>query len=40
VRVSFANLPDHVYDNIGRAIREVATGYRLAFEASKAKESR
>jgi aspartate 4-decarboxylase len=35
VRVSFANLPDHVYDDIGRAIREVARGYRLAFEASK-----
>lgn len=35
VRVSFANLPDHVYDDIGRAIREVAHGYRVAFEASK-----
>ncbi len=28
VRVSFANLDDHVYDDIGRAIREVARGYR------------
>lgn len=35
VRLSFANLPDHVYDDIGRAIRAVATGYRKAFEAGK-----
>jgi len=34
VRVSFANLPDHVYDDIGRAIRSIARGYREAFEAS------
>ena len=33
VRVSFANLDDHVYDDIGRAVRAVARGYREAFEA-------
>ena len=27
VRVSFANLDDHVYDDIGRAVRAVARGY-------------
>ena len=37
VRVSFANLPEHVYDDIGRAIRVVAAGYVAEFEASKAK---
>ena len=37
VRVSFANLNDHVYDDIGRAVRAVARGYRQAYEASKAK---
>lgn len=36
VRVSFANQPDHVYDDIGRAIRTVAAGYVAAFEAGKA----
>jgi aspartate 4-decarboxylase len=36
VRVSFANLPDHVYDDIGRAVRGVARGYREAFEATLA----
>ncbi len=35
VRVSFANLDDHVYDDIGRAVRAVARSYREAFEASK-----
>jgi aspartate 4-decarboxylase len=35
VRVSFANQPDHVYDDIGRAIRTVAAGYVAAFESSK-----
>jgi len=34
VRVSFANLPDHVYDDIGRAVRSVSRGYREAYEAS------
>ena len=37
VRVSFANLNDHVYDDIGRAVRAVARGYRQAYEASKGK---
>ena len=36
VRLSFANLNDHVYDDIGRAIRAVARGYRQAYEAAKA----
>jgi aspartate 4-decarboxylase len=35
VRVSFANLDDHVYDDIGRAVRAVARSYRQAYEASK-----
>lgn len=34
VRVSFANLPDHVYDDIGRAVRSIAHGYREAYEAT------
>ena len=34
VRVSFANLNDHVYDDIGRAVRAVARSYRQAYEAS------
>jgi len=34
VRVSFANLDDHVYDDIGRAVRAVARGYRQAYEAA------
>jgi aspartate 4-decarboxylase len=37
VRVSFANLNDHVYDDIGRAVRAVARGYRQAYEASRGK---
>jgi aspartate 4-decarboxylase len=37
VRVSFANLNDHVYDDIGRAVRAVARGYRQAYESSKGK---
>ena len=28
VRISFANLDDHVYDDIGRAVRAIARGYR------------
>lgn len=34
VRVSFANLENHVYDDIGRAVREIARGYRQDYEAS------
>ena len=33
VRVSFANLDDEVYSQIGRATRAVARGYRQAYEA-------
>jgi aspartate 4-decarboxylase len=34
IRVSFANLPDHVYDDLGRAVRAVARSYREAYEAA------
>jgi aspartate 4-decarboxylase len=34
-RVSFANLEDQVYTDIGRAVRAVARGYLHAFEVSK-----
>ncbi len=34
VRVSFANLDDEAYDDIGRAVRAVARGYVMAFRAS------
>jgi aspartate 4-decarboxylase len=37
VRISFANLDDHVYDDIGRAVRAIARGYRLAYEAAGGK---
>lgn len=36
VRVSFANLDDDVYENIGRAVRAVARSYVMAFQASQA----
>jgi aspartate 4-decarboxylase len=36
-RISFANLEDHVYDDIGRAVRSIAKGYREAYEADKGK---
>ena len=36
LRVSFANLSDEAYEDIGRGVRTVARGYRDAFEASKA----
>ncbi|MCL6679147.1 bifunctional aspartate transaminase/aspartate 4-decarboxylase [Sphingomonas sp. RG327] len=39
VRVSFANLPDHVYDDIGRAVRSISKGYRVAYEASLAPQA-
>ncbi|HZE22901.1 MAG TPA: bifunctional aspartate transaminase/aspartate 4-decarboxylase [Blattabacteriaceae bacterium] len=35
LRVSLANLPDEVYEDIGRGVRAVARGYRDAFEASE-----
>jgi aspartate 4-decarboxylase len=37
LRISLANLPDDVYDDIGRGVRAVARGYRDAYEASKPK---
>ena len=39
VRVSFANLDDDVYDDIGRAVRAVARSYVVAFRASQAGEA-
>jgi aspartate 4-decarboxylase len=35
LRVSLANLPDEVYEEIGRGVRAIARGYRAAYEASK-----
>ncbi len=35
LRVSFANLPDDVYDDIGRAVRAVARGYFETYEATR-----
>ena len=40
VRVSFANLDDHVYDDIGRAVRAIARGYRQAYEAATGKSAK
>ena len=37
VRISFANLENHVYDDIGRALRTIARGYRQAYEAATGK---
>jgi aspartate 4-decarboxylase len=37
-RISFANLDDHVYDDIGRAVREIARGYRIAYEKATGKK--
>ena len=37
IRISFANLDDHVYDDIGRAVRAIARGYRVAYEAATGK---
>ncbi len=39
VRVSFANLENHVYDDIGRAVRAIARGYRQAYEAATGKSA-
>ena len=38
-RISFANLDDHVYDDIGRAVRAIAREYRRAYEADKARKA-
>ena len=35
LRVSLANLPDDVYDDIGRGVRTIARGYRDTYEAAK-----
>jgi aspartate 4-decarboxylase len=35
LRVSLANLPDDVYDDIGRGVRAIARSYQDAFHASK-----
>ena len=37
VRVSFANLNDDVYDDIGRAVRAVARGYYQAYQLATGK---
>jgi aspartate 4-decarboxylase len=34
LRVSLANLPDDVYDDIGRGVRTIARGYRDAYHAA------
>jgi aspartate 4-decarboxylase len=39
VRISFANLDDHVYDDIGRAVRSIAREYRRAYEAATDKHA-
>ena len=39
VRISFANLENHVYDDIGRAVRAIARGYRQAYEAATGKSA-
>ena len=40
LRVSLANLPDDVYDDIGRGVRAIARGYRDAYEAAHGSVSR
>ena len=35
LRVSLANLPDEVYDDIGRGVRAIARGYRDSYHAAK-----
>jgi aspartate 4-decarboxylase len=32
--VSLANLPDDVYDDIGRGVRSIARGYRATYDAA------
>jgi aspartate 4-decarboxylase len=38
LRVSLANLPDEVYEDIGRGVRTIARGYRDAYEAATARD--
>jgi aspartate 4-decarboxylase len=40
VRISFANLEDHVYDDIGRAVRAIARGYYQAYQAATGKNGK
>jgi aspartate 4-decarboxylase len=40
VRISFANLENHVYDDIGRALRTIARGYRKAYEEATGKNGK
>jgi aspartate 4-decarboxylase len=35
LRVSLANLPDEVYDDMGRGVRAIARGYRDAYDAAQ-----
>ena len=37
VRISFANLEDHVYDDIGRAVRAIARGYVDSYQTATGK---
>jgi len=39
VRISFANLNDHVYDDIGRALRSIARIYRDQYEKDTGKKA-
>jgi aspartate 4-decarboxylase len=38
LRASLANLPDEVYEDIGRGVRTIARGYRDAYEAATARD--
>jgi aspartate 4-decarboxylase len=38
-RISFANLDDHVYDDIGRAVRTIARGYNQAYQKAQGRRS-
>jgi aspartate 4-decarboxylase len=40
VRISFANLENHVYDDIGRAVRAIARSYNQAYQAATGKISK
>jgi aspartate 4-decarboxylase len=40
VRISFANLEDHVYDDIGRALRAIARGYLEQYERDTGKTAK
>ena len=40
MRISFANLEDHVYDDIGRAVRAIARGYVEQYEKETGKTAK